>query len=96
MAPEDRAYLIRLVETRTGLSPPEAESRVDRTIAQAGEAVSRVRRAAVILAFMIGASLMLGAAAAWLGGASGGQHRDGAVVHHFWRRWKVDRLFLIR
>jgi hypothetical protein len=96
MAPEDRTYLIRLVETRTGLPPPEAESRVDRTVAQASEAVSRARHAAVILAFMIGASLMLGAAAAWLGGTSGGQHRDGTVVHHFWRRWEVDRLFFIR
>jgi hypothetical protein len=34
MAPEDRAHLIRLVETRTGLPAPEAQSRVDRTIAQ--------------------------------------------------------------
>jgi hypothetical protein len=96
IAAEDRAYLMQLVKTRTGLPAPEAESRVDRTIAQANEAVSRARHAAVILAFMVGASLMMGAAAAWLGGASGGQHRDGSIVHHFWRRWDVDRMFFIR
>ena len=28
--------------------------------------------------------------------AFGGQHRDGAVDHHFWRRWEVDRMFFIR
>ena len=96
MAPADRGYLVRLVETRTGLSQPEAESRVNQVIAQASEAIARARHGAVILAFMVGASLMLGAAAAWLAAAAGGQHRDGAVAHPFWRRWEVDRVFFIR
>jgi hypothetical protein len=94
--PDDRAYLIRLVETRTGLSHPDAETRVNQVLAQATDAVAKARRAAVILAFMIGASLMLGAAVAWLAAAAGGEHRDGAVAHHFWRRWEVDRMFFIR
>lgn len=96
MAPEDRAYLVRLVEMRTGLAPPDAESRVDRAIAQSSNAIKRARSAAVILAFMIGASLILGAAVAWLASASGGQHRDGSVDHAFWRRRVVDRIFVIR
>jgi hypothetical protein len=96
MAPDDRSYLVRLVETRTELSQPEAESRVNQVIAQASEAIARARHGAVILAFMVGASLMLGAAAAWLAAAAGGQHRDGAVAHPFWRRWEVDRVFFIR
>jgi hypothetical protein len=97
MAADDRAYLIHLVETRTGLAPPEAEARVNQVVAQANEAIARARRSAVILGFMIAASLMLGMAAAWLAAALGGQHRDGvASHHHFWRRWEVDRFFIIR
>jgi hypothetical protein len=96
MAPEDHAYLIRLVEARTGLPQPEAEARVQRAIAQSAAAVRRARSAAVILAFMIGASLMLSAAVAWLAAISGGQHRDSSVDHVFWRRREVDRTFFIR
>jgi hypothetical protein len=96
MAPDDRAYLIRLVAARSGLSQPDAEGRVNQAIAQSSEAVSGARHGAVILAFMIAASLLMGAAVAWLAAAFGGQHRDGAVAHQFWRRWEVDRMFLIR
>jgi hypothetical protein len=96
MAPEDRSYLVRLVETRTGFPQAEAESRVARAIAQSSDAIKGARRAAVILAFMIGASLILGAAVAWLASTSGGQHRDGSVDHPFWRRLDVDRLFFVR
>jgi hypothetical protein len=96
MAPDDRTYLIRMVEARTGLTPPDAESRVNQVVAQASDAVSRARRAAVILAFMVGASLLVGAAVAWMAAAFGGQHRDSAVAPHFWRRWDVDRMFIIR
>jgi hypothetical protein len=96
VAPDDRAYLIRLVAARTGLSQPDAEGRVNQAIAQSSEAIAGARHGAVIMAFMIAASLMLGAAVAWLAAAFGGQHRDGAVEHHFWRRWEVDRMFFIR
>jgi hypothetical protein len=96
MAPEDHAYLVRLVEARTGLPQPEAEARVQRAITNAADAVKRARSAAVILAFMTAASLMLGAAVAWLASTSGGQHRDGAVDHIFWRRREVDRRFFIK
>jgi hypothetical protein len=96
MAPDDRAYLVRLVEARTGLSQADADSRVTLVISQSRDAITRARSAAVILAFMIGASLLAGAAVAWLSAAFGGHHRDGAVDHHFWRRWEVDRMFFIR
>ena len=96
MLPDDRAYLIRLVAARTGLSQPEAEARVNQAIAQSSEAIAGARHGAVILAFMIAASFILGAAVAWLAAAFGGQHRDNAVAHHFWRRWEVDRMFFIR
>jgi hypothetical protein len=96
IAADDRAYLVHMVATRTGLAQPEAESRVDRAFRQSSEAISRARRAAVILAFMIAASLMLGAAVSWLAASAGGQHRDTSVTHGFWRRWDVDRMFFIR
>jgi hypothetical protein len=96
MLADDRAYLVRLVETRTGIPHADAEARTNQVIAQASDAIAKARHGAVILAFMIGAALMLGAAVAWLAAASGGEHRDGAVAHHFWSRWEVDRMFFIR
>jgi hypothetical protein len=96
MEQDDRDYLVRLVQARTGLPQPEAERRVDQVIGQAKDAIAKARHGTVILAAMIGCSLLLGLAVAWLAAAAGGQHRDGAVIHHFWRRWEVDRAFLIR
>ena len=93
---DDRDYLVRLVQARTGLPQPDAEHRVDQAISQAKDAITKARRGTVILTFMIACSLLLGLPAAWLAAAAGGQHRDGTVVHHFWRRWEVDRAFVIR
>jgi hypothetical protein len=85
-----------LVQARTGLPQPEAEHRVDQVIAQAKDAIAKARHGTVILAFMIGCSLLLGLAVSWLAAAAGGQHRHGTVVHPFWRRWEVDKAFIIR
>jgi hypothetical protein len=73
---EDRNYLVRLVATRTGLQPADAERRVDSVIASARDNLARARRSAVILAFMAGAAALLGAAAAWFAAIVGGRHRD--------------------
>jgi hypothetical protein len=96
MTADDRSYLARMVEVRTGLSQPEAERRVDQMIDESKNAIAKARHGAVILAFMVACSLMLGLAVAWLAAAFGGQHRDSAVAHPFWRRWEVDRVFFIR
>ena len=96
IAADDRAYLVQMVAMRTGLAQQQAESRVDRALKQSSEAISRARRAGVILAFMIAASLMLGAAVSWLAASAGGHHRDTSVAHGFWSRWDVDRMFFIR
>jgi hypothetical protein len=94
--PDDRAYLVRAVMARAGIAQAEAESRVDNAFVDSNTALSKARRSAVILAFMIGASLMMGAAVAWLAAAAGGKHRDHSIWHQFWQRWEVDRLFFIR
>lgn len=96
MAPEDRAYLVRLVEFRTGLTAADADSRVTQIVAKSRDAVARARRGAVIAAFMVGASLLIGAAVSWVAAAAAGQHRDNGTALDFWRRWDVDRRFMVR
>jgi hypothetical protein len=76
VAPEDRAYLTRLVSARTGLAQPDAERRVDTAIASSKENLARARRSTVILAFMAGAAALLGAVAAWFAAVAGGEERD--------------------
>ena len=84
MAADDRAYLVRMVMTRTGLAQPDAERRVTEVIAQARRAIRRARANAVILAFMAAASLLAGAAVAWYAAGFGGRHRDGEAMPAFW------------
>jgi hypothetical protein len=87
MQADDRTYLVRLVATRTGLAPADAERRVDDVVARAKENIDRARRSGVILAFMAGAAALLGAAAAWFAACAGGQHRDGRVAPHVLWDW---------
>ena len=74
---DDRAYLVQLVTTTTGLAGPDAERRVDAVIADARTAISRTRASTIILAFSVATALLLGAVAAWAGAETGGRHRDG-------------------
>ena len=48
MQQDDRAYLVRLVASRTGIAPLEAEQRVNEAITPANENISRARRSGVI------------------------------------------------
>jgi len=88
LAPEDRAHLVRLVSTRTGLGQPEAERRVDDFVARATKAIQRARRGAVLVGFLTGAALLLGAAVAWAAAWIGGRERDGVspALEWQWRR----------
>jgi hypothetical protein len=74
---DDRAYLVQLVTTTTGLAGPDSERRVDAVIADARTAISRTRASTIILAFSVATALLLGAVAAWAGAETGGRHRDG-------------------
>jgi hypothetical protein len=75
---DDRTYLIQDVAAVTGLSPPDAERRVDNVIADSKTAIARSRRSAIILAFSLAAASLLGAVTAWAAACEGGRHRDGA------------------
>jgi hypothetical protein len=85
ITPEDRAYLARLVASKTGIAPPDAERRVDEAITGASTAVQKARRSAVILGFATAVSLLAGAAAAWFASCLGGRHRDNVAPSLTWR-----------
>jgi hypothetical protein len=89
MSADDRTYLIQQVGAATGLTPPDAEKRVDRAIANSKTAIDRTRRSTVILAFSVATAVLLGAVAAWAAACAGGRNRDGAplpqwMVHANW------------
>ena len=86
---DDRAHLVRMVTLQLGLAGPDAEKRVEQVIASARENIRRGRTAAVILAFMAGASALLGAVAAWYGSVAGGRHREGKWRTTLWGKSDV-------
>lgn len=90
---DDRTYLIRMVAARTGLAEPEATRRVDDVIKRAHENITRARRSATILAFMVAAAALLGAAMAWFAACAGGHHRDTAIAPAW--MWRT-RIFFAR
>jgi hypothetical protein len=80
VAAEDRGYLVQLASGIAGLAGPDAERRVDNVIANARTAINRSRRSAIIAAFSIAASILLGAVVAWFAACEGGRHRDGGMA----------------
>jgi len=91
---DDRAYLVRVVAARAGLSPADAEKRVEALSAQmktsadkARAATETARKAGVLLAFLTAATMVLGAAAAWWGAGVGGRHRDEKFDASHLTRW---------
>ncbi len=95
IAEADRDYLVALSAERAGITPEEAQQRVDEIVAnaqqleaQAREVAEQARRTAMIAAFMLAASLVLGAAVAYYGATLGGNHRDRQTVVPGWFvRW---------
>jgi hypothetical protein len=77
---DDRAFLTRLVASRTGLSPADTDRRVLQVIAESRRAAAQARRSGVILGFMVAAALLAGAVAAWLCAELGGRHRDEEIA----------------
>jgi hypothetical protein len=86
----DKAYVVRLVGARTGLTQTDAEKRVNEVLAKADAAVKtaaeKARKAGVLLAFLTAASLLASAAAAWWAARLGGRHRDQGIEFSLFRR----------
>ena len=83
----DRTYLANVVAANTGLTPEEAQARVDQTIAsiqtardEAANAARIARNTAIIGAFLIAASLLVSAIGAFWAAQKGGNHRDSNTV----------------
>ncbi len=83
----DRQYLASLVAARTGLSPVDAEKRVDSTwtsyralkaeaAQKAIEIAETSRKSTVLMAFLLAVMSLAGLAAATWGAAIGSKHRD--------------------
>lgn len=84
---DDRAYLTNVVAANTGLTPEEAQARVDGVIAnveaarqQALETARIARNTAIIGAFLLAASLLISAIGAFWAAQKGGNHRDQNTV----------------
>jgi predicted flap endonuclease-1-like 5' DNA nuclease len=73
---DDRTYLSQVIASQSGLSVPEAEARLDQALASARSAAQDAKNAAVIIGFIMTASLLVSAAAAWWAATVGGAHRD--------------------
>jgi hypothetical protein len=75
--PADRDYLVKLVSSRTGLSQPDAEKRVNDVITQAKTNLDNARKVAMHTAIWLTLSLFIGAFCAALAAWEGGGTRDG-------------------
>jgi hypothetical protein len=67
----------QVVAARTGLSPADAEKRVNEVVTEAKAATDKARRGAARLSFWLTAAMLFGAFAASLAAAEGGALRDG-------------------
>ncbi len=75
---EDKTYLAQLVANKAGVPPDEAKSRVDKTYAalekvksDVAQAAETARRVSVISAFLLAASLLISAVAAFWAASMG-------------------------
>jgi hypothetical protein len=83
ITPDNRTYLAQLVAQRTGISPQEAERRVDNAVNSARDAADKARRAAILTGFVTAAGLIISLGAGWWAAMRGGHHRDTSVPARF-------------
>ena len=89
---DDRAYLVQIVASETGLDPQAVEARVaaveERVVTlreDALEAADTARQIGVLAAFLVAASLLVSAAGAYFAAGMGGRHRDDGTIIPRWR-----------
>ena len=87
VAEADRTYLASVVAANTGVTPEEAQARVDQAITSveaarqdAIEAARIARNTTIIGAFLLAASLLISAIGAFWAAQKGGNHRDNNSV----------------
>lgn len=73
---DDRSYLANEVAAQTGLSPAEAQQRVDAAVASIREAADKARKASSALSFFTALSMLIGAFIASAAAAYAGGLRD--------------------
>ncbi len=72
----DRTYLANEIARDTGISPDQAQARVDKAVSDAQAAADTARRTALILGFLTAATLLVSAGGAFFAAGLGGKHRD--------------------
>lgn len=87
LAPDDKDYLVSVVQQVTGANQADAASRVDAAFngiqaakQQALDAAEAARKTAVLAAFLIAASFLVSAVGAYWAAMKGGNHRDNNTV----------------
>ena len=75
-SPADTAYLTQLVAAQTGLSPADAQKRVQDTLADAKQAEDDARKATARLLLWVFLALLIGAFCASYAATIGGRQRD--------------------
>jgi hypothetical protein len=78
--PADKSYLAHVVVSKTGVSEPDAEKRVDQVYSQAQQAVDRARKAVAHSMYWTFLALLIGAFCASLAATIGGEQRDRAIA----------------
>jgi hypothetical protein len=76
MNEDDRTYLSKEIARDTGITPEQAQQRVDAAIADAKAAADKARKTGLILGFLTAATLLVSAASAFYAAGLGGTHRD--------------------
>lgn len=81
---EDRTYLAQLLERKTGMTPEQAQQRIQTTVTEAVDraksTVEAARRGAAFAGFWASIILLLSGVAAWWAGGLGGTHRDESLI----------------
>lgn len=84
----DNAYLVRQVMAQSAVPQPEAQIRVEQTIATLKAQADATRRFGILAAFLTAASLLVGAIGAWWAATIGGKHRNEGIDHSKLTGWR--------
>lgn len=84
MNADDRTYLANEIARDTGITPEQAQQRVDAAVADAKAAADKARKAGLILGFLTAATLLVSAAGAFFMAGLGGKHRDEGTEFPEW------------